>query len=402
VKNWDAQTVRAEFPALAVHPALAFLDNAATTQKPTPVLEAMQRALIEDCANVHRGGGLIASRATLAFEAARSRVAQWMGAAPEEVIFTSGCTDALNGVAYALGEAVVHPGDEVVVSVLEHHSNYLPWQALAQRRGARLVELPLSPEGGFQLAELERALNARTRIVALSHVSNVTGQRLPIAQVAQRVHAAGALLVVDGAQAAAHGPLDVRTLGVDAYAVSAHKLYGPFGIGALYLRAELAARLGPWRMGGGMVTSVEALRFEPAEPPRRFEAGTPNFSGAIGFAAALTFLENLGWEAVRQYEQELVLRAEQVLGALPGVQLIGPGERESLCSFSVAGVHPHDVATVLETEGVQVRAGQLCAQPLLRWLRQAAVVRASFAVYNTGDEIDRLAAGITRAQRLLA
>jgi cysteine desulfurase / selenocysteine lyase len=401
----DLEQLRAQFPALRqrIHgQPLVYLDNAATVQKPAIVLEEMQRCYTEYCANVHRGAHTLGERASESYERARQAVQRLLHAeSAEEVVFTSGCTAAINLVAYGWGDQNVGPGDEVVVSGLEHHSNLLPWQQLCQRRGARLRSVPLDAYGHLQLDAYRQLLGPRTRLVALAHVSNALGTLSPVTELARLAHAAGALVLVDGAQAVARCAVDVRALGADFYAFSGHKLYGPFGIGALYARRELLEQMQPLFTGGGMVELVETERSTFSSGPRRFEAGTPNLSAAAGLERAISWLEGVGLDRVLQHELELLRYARGALGAVPGLRLIGGSEPAlGVVSFVLEGVHPHDASSILDRSGIALRAGHHCAQPVMRHFGVPATLRASFAVYNTRAEVDALVAGLARVREV--
>jgi cysteine desulfurase / selenocysteine lyase len=403
----DVAAVRAQFPILAtrVHgKPLVYLDSAATAQRPEAVLAAVDRFYREGYASVHRGVHTLSQRATDAYEAARARVARFLGAASaEEVVFTRGATEALNLVAWSHARPRLGPGDEVLVTEMEHHSNIVPWQLVCEATGARLVVAPVAENGELLLGELERRLSPHTKVVAVVHVSNAVGTINPLAEIAARAHEVGAVVVADGAQAAAHLPIDVQALGVDFYAFSGHKVYGPTGIGALWGRRQLLAAMPPWQGGGGMIAHVSFAGTDYALPPARFEAGTPNGAGAVGLAAALDWLEDLGWPAVAAHEEEILALASERLGGIPGVRLIGTApQRTAVLSFLVAGVHAHDLGTILDHDGVAVRAGHHCAQPLMERFGIAATARASFAVYNTREEVEVLAAAVRRAQELFA
>jgi cysteine desulfurase/selenocysteine lyase len=351
---------------------------------------------------VHRGAHTLGDRASEGYERARRAVQRLLHApSAEEIVFTSGCTAAINLVAYGWGDTHVSSGDEILVTGLEHHSNLLPWQELCRRRGAVLRSVPLDAEGRLDLASYERLLGPRTRLVAVAHVSNALGTVNPVAQLARLAHAAGSLILVDGAQAVARCPVDVAELGCDFYAFSGHKLYAPFGLGVLHARRELLERMHPPSSGGGMVELVEAESSSYAPPPRRFEAGTPNLSAALGLERAITWLEALGLARVMAHEQELLAHARASLAQLPGVRLIGGAQPAlGVVSLVVDSVHAHDVSTVLDRSGIAVRAGHHCAQPVMRHFGVAATVRASFAVYNTRDEIEALARGLLRVREL--
>ncbi len=404
---FDVERVRADFPILARrvhgHP-LVYLDNAATTQKPRQVLDAVARCWSEHYANVARGVHTLSQEATAAYEAARATVARFIGApSPSEVVFVRGTTEAINLVAASWGRRHVAAGDEVLVTGLEHHSNIVPWQLLCEERGARLVVAPLDDRGDVIAEEYERRLSPRTRIVALAHVSNALGTVLPVRRMADLAHAAGAVVVVDGAQGAPHLPVDVAALGCDFYAFSGHKLYGPSGIGALWGRGELLAAMPPYQGGGGMILSVTFAGTEFAPPPQRFEAGTPAIEGAVGLAAAIDYLEGIGRERAAAWEKELLDYAVERLAEVPGLTLIGtPRQRASVVSFALAGAHPHDVGTVLDRHGIAVRAGHHCAQPVMERFGVPATTRVSVGIYNRREEIDALIAAVGEAAELFA
>ncbi len=407
----DVEAIRAQFPILRtrIHgKPLVYLDSAASAQKPEAVVAAEARFYREGYANVHRGVHTLSQRATAAYEAARARVASFLGAGdPAEVVFTRGATEGLNLVAWCFGRPRLAAGDAVLLTEMEHHSNIVPWQLVCAAAGARLLVAPVDDRGELRLEEVERLLapraGSRIKIVSLVHVSNALGTVNPVAEVTRLAHAAGAAVVVDGAQAAPHLPVDVAALGCDFYTFSGHKVYGPTGIGALWGRKELLAEMPPWQGGGDMILHVSFAHTEYAPPPARFEAGTPHIAGAVGLAAALDWLAGLPREAVAAHEGDLLEHATQQLGAIPGVRLIGTArEKASVLSFLVAGVHAHDVGTILDAEGVAVRAGHHCAQPLMERFGVAATARASFAVYNTRDEVATLAAAVRRAQKIFA
>jgi cysteine desulfurase / selenocysteine lyase len=404
-RTLDIARVRRDFPALEQringHP-LVYLDSAATAQTPSVVLAAMQRCDVEYRASVNRGAHTLAGRATRAYEGARAAVAQFINAAPGEVVFTSGCTAAINLAAWLLGEKL-GAGDEIVVSALEHHSNLLPWQQLCRRAGAVLRVIPVDDRGELALDAYAALLGPRTRVVALTEVSNALGSVTPLGEVVRLAHAAGALVLVDGAQAVARRAVDVRALGADFYAFSAHKLYGPFGIGVLYARRALLESFEPHFSGGGMVEQVsfEHSSFKP--PPERFEPGTPNLAGAVGLEAAVKYLSGFDRAAIERHDRALVRRCDALLASIAGVRLIGSArDKLGVCSFVVEGVHPHDLSTVLDHEGIAVRAGHHCAEPVMDRFGVNATVRASFGIYNTEAELEALAAGVTKAKELFA
>jgi cysteine desulfurase/selenocysteine lyase len=403
----DVAAVRAQFPILAqrIHgKPLVYLDSAATAQKPLAVLAAIDTFYRRDYASVHRGVHTLSQRATEAYEAARARVARFVGAAdPAEVVFTRGATEALNLVAWSFARPRLRPGDEVLVTEMEHHSNIVPWQIVCAETGAKLVVAPVDDSGELLVDALAARLSPRTRVVACVHVSNAVGTVVPVRRVVELAREVGAAVVVDGAQAAPHLRVDVRELGCDFYAFSGHKVYGPTGIGVLWGRRELLDAMPPYQGGGGMIRRVSFAGTEYAPAPARFEAGTPHGAGAVGLAAALDWLEGLGLEAVAAHEHDLLDRATALLGEVPGVRLVGTArERAAVLSFLVDGVHAHDLGTILDADGVAVRAGHHCAQPLMDRFGIAATARASFAVYNSRDDVDALAAAVRRAQAIFA
>ena len=399
----DVEILRRDFPILdqiVNDEPLVYLDNAATTQKPTQILEAIAAYYEKDNANVHRGVHTLAERATAAYEAARERVRSFIHAAStKEVLFTRGTTTSLNWVArYA--ENVLQPGDEVLISVMEHHSNIIPWQEACKKTGARLIYAYLK-DGMLDLADFRSKLTEKTRFVALAHVSNVLGVVNPIKEIADLVHQANALLVVDGAQSVPHMKIDVQDLDVDFFAFSGHKMLGPTGIGVLYGKEELLERMSPVEFGGEMIDFVYEQEATWEELPWKFEAGTPNIAGAIGLAAAIDYLDKIGMETVHQYEQELIAYVFPKLQAVEGLTIYGSedlAQRSGVISFNLAGLHPHDVATALDYEGVAVRAGHHCAQPLLSYLGVAATVRASFYLYNTKADCDKLVEALQKTK----
>ena len=399
----DVEILRRDFPILdqiVNDEPLVYLDNAATTQKPTQILEAIAAYYEKDNANVHRGVHTLAERATAAYEAARERVCSFIHAAStKEVLFTRGTTTSLNWVArYA--ENVLQPGDEVLISVMEHHSNIIPWQEACKKTGARLIYAYLK-DGMLDLADFRSKLTEKTRFVALAHVSNVLGVVNPIKEIAELVHQANALLVVDGAQSVPHMKIDVQDLGVDFFAFSGHKMLGPTGIGVFYGKEELLERMSAVEFGGEMIDFVYEQEATWKELPWKFEAGTPNIAGAIGLAAAIDYLDKIGMETVHQYEQELIAYAFPKLQAVEGLTIYGSedlAQRSGVISFNLAGLHPHDVATALDYEGVAVRAGHHCAQPLLSYLGVAATVRASFYLYNTKADCDKLVEALQKTK----
>ncbi len=399
----DVEAVRKDFPILnqiVNDEPLVYLDNAATTQKPRQVLRAITDYYENDNANVHRGVHTLAERATAAYEAARERVRSFIHvASTKEVLFTRGTTTGLNWVArYA--ESVLQPGDEVLISVMEHHSNIIPWQEACKKTGARLIYAYLK-DGMLDLADFQLKLTEKTRFVALAHVSNVLGVVNPIKEIAELVHQTNALLVVDGAQSVPHMKIDVQDLDVDFFAFSSHKMLGPTGIGVLYGKEELLEQMSPVEFGGEMIDFVYEQEATWKELPWKFEAGTPNIAGAIGLSAAIDYLDKIGMETVHQYEQELIAYVFPKLQAVEGLTIYGSEDltqRSGVISFNLAGLHPHDVATALDYEGVAVRAGHHCAQPLLSYLGVSATVRASFYLYNTKADCDKLVEALQKTK----
>jgi cysteine desulfurase/selenocysteine lyase len=402
----DEAKVRAQFPILERRvrgKRLAYLDSAASAQKPAAVIDAMREYYTEHHSNVHRGVHLLSEEATTAFEGARETACKFLNAAhTEEIIFTAGTTSGVNLVAQSWGRSNLGPGDEVIVTTFEHHSNLVPWQVAAQQAGANLRVVPLDSHGALDLAAYERLLGPRTRLVAVSHASNVLGTVAPLAEMTRMAHQVGALVFVDGAQSVPHFRVDLQTLGCDFYALSGHKLYGPTGIGVLYGRAELLSAMAPWQTGGGMIERVEFEATTWAPPPARFEAGTPPIAEAVGLAVAMDYLDRIGFQAISEHEQGLLTYLTERLGHVPGVTIYGtaPG-KIGVVSFVLPGLHPHDVATVLDVHGVAVRAGHHCAQPLMRHLGVSATLRASLGLYNTRTDVDQLAEALGDARRRL-
>jgi cysteine desulfurase / selenocysteine lyase len=399
-----ATPAAADFPVLAQE-NLTYLDSAATSQTPFAVIEAMDRYYGEYRASIHRGVYPLAARATDAYEGARHRVAAFTGSTPGETVFTRNATEAINLVAYSWGRANVRARDLVVVTEMEHHSNLVPWQLLCSQTGAELAYVPVDDDGLLALDALDGLLARRPKLLAVAHVSNVLGTVNPIAEIVARAHAAGTVVLVDGAQAAPHLPLDVTALDADFYAWTGHKAYGPTGIGVLHGRRELLEAMPPFLGGGHMITRVGDFESQWAEPPARFEAGTMPVAEAIGLGAAVDFLSGLGMDAVWEHSRDVVGYALDRLGEVPGLTVHGPSDlavRGSLCSFTIEGVHPHDVAEILGREGVCVRAGHHCAQPLMRRLGVAASSRASFAVHSTREDVDRLVDGLERVREVFA
>ena len=396
-----SEEIRHDFPTLdqMVNQApLAYLDNAATSQRPAPVLKAVEDFYFHDNANVHRGVHTLAQRVTDRYEQARETVRQFLGAeSPTEIIFTKGCTEALNLVASSYGMSQIQAGDEIVISIQEHHSNLIPWQQLAIQKGAILKYIDLTDEGEIDLTDAQEKITDQTKLVAINHASNVMGTITPLKTLVELAHQKGAVVVADGAQAVLHESVNVRDLDVDFYAFSGHKMLAPMGIGVLYGKASLLEKMPPYQYGGEMISRVQRQESSWAQAPYKFEAGTQNVAGAIGLAAAIDYLNNLGWEWIQQQESELIQYATQELTKVAGLKLYGPKEaqrRSGVFSFNLGQIHPHDVATALDMAGVAVRAGHHCAQPLMEYLGVPATVRASFAFYNTKAEVDQLVAGL--------
>jgi cysteine desulfurase / selenocysteine lyase len=400
------EEIRAEFPILAREvngQPVAYLDNGATAQKPLAVLEALDRFNRHSNANVHRGVHTLSEEATNLYEGARRTIARHLAAQAREVIFTRNVTGAINLVAASWGQANVGAGDRIVLTEMEHHSNVVPWYLLAQRVGAELDWVAVDEEGKLDLDSLQSALDRGPKLVAVAHVSNVLGTINPITEISRMAHDAGAVVLVDGAQAAPKLPLDMAQTGADFYGFTGHKLYGPTGIGVLWGRRELLDAMGPYEGGGSMIQKVEKQKITWAGVPARFEAGTPPIAEAVGLAAAVEWVDELGVEAIHAHESELTEHALGLLAEIPGLRVFGPpagDERTGIISFELEGVHAHDVSEILDRHGVAVRAGHHCAQVLMERLGVAATTRASFAVYNTREEIDRLAEGLVDARRV--
>ncbi|HEX8216448.1 MAG TPA: cysteine desulfurase [Allosphingosinicella sp.] len=390
-----------DFPAIPE--GWSYLDTAATAQKPKAVIDAIERGYSETYATVHRGVYQRSSEMTLAFEAARRRIAGFIGApSPDELIFVRGATEGINLVAQSWGGANLKHGDRIMLSTLEHHSNIVPWQLIAERTGAAIDVAPLTEDGRIDLDAMAAMLTERHRIIALAHVSNVLGSALDAKRAADLAHEVGALLLLDGCQAVPRMPVDVAELGCDFYVFSGHKLYGPTGIGVLWGRLALLDAMPPWQGGGAMIDRVSFEGTSYAPPPARFEAGTPHVVGVLGLEAAVGYVERIGLEAIAAHEQALVREARDTLSSLNSVRLFGPDDSAGIVSFAVEGVHPHDVGTILDESRVAIRAGHHCAQPLMRHLGVDATARASFGVYNGRSDVEALALGIERVRRIFA
>jgi len=400
----DPRRLRREFPIFANNPDLVFLDSAASAQKPRAVIDGLAEYYRTDYANVHRGVYRLSARSTELYEEARDRVRRFLNAADSrEIVFVRNTTEAINLVAQSWGPAFLREGDEVLISELEHHSNIVPWQLLRDRIGIRLVVAPIDVTGGLDLAGFEARLSPRTRLVATTHIANATGSLVPVERVVELAHRRGARVLIDGSQAAPRLPIDVQALGCDFYAFTGHKVYGPTGIGVLYGRFDLLSAMPPYQGGGEMILHVSFEKTEYQEPPHRFEAGTPNIAGAIGLGIALDFIEELGRENILDHEEVLTGCGVDRLSQIPGLRLLGAGQRRlGILSFDLDGVHPHDVAQVLDQQHVAVRAGHHCAQPLMERLGLSGTTRASLGVYNDETDIERLATAIEAARELFA
>ena len=401
----DVTSVREDFPVLRtlVHgKPLVYLDNAATTQKPQVVLDRLVRYYTHENANVHRGVHLLSERATDAYEGARKTAARFLHASDtKEIIFVRGTTEAINLVAQTYGRVHVGAGDEVVITVMEHHSNIVPWQMLCDERGARLRIVPMTDEGTLRIDSYEALLGDRTRIVAVTHVSNALGTINPVRRIVEIAHARGIPVLVDGAQAVAHMAVDVQALDCDFYTFSGHKLLGPTGIGVLYGKAALLDAVPPYQGGGDMISSVSFERTLYNVLPYKFEAGTPNIAGAVGLGAAIEYVEALGFDRIGAHERELLAYGTRALEEIPGLRLTGTaGDKSGVLSFVLDGVHPHDVGTILDREGVAIRTGHHCCQPLMTRLGVPATSRASLALYNTRAEIDVLAGALAKVREV--
>jgi cysteine desulfurase/selenocysteine lyase len=404
---FDVEKVRRDFPILnqRVHgKPLVYLDNAATTQKPQAVIDAMVRSYAEDNANIHRGVHLLSERATRAYEEAREKVQKFLNASDaREVIFVRGTTEAINLVAQTFGRANVGRGDEVLITEMEHHSNIVPWQLICEEKGAELKVIPITDEGELRIDLLDRLLTDRTRLVAVVHVSNSLGTVNPIRTIVEKAHARGVPVLVDGAQAVAHMPVDVQALGCDFYALSGHKLFGPTGIGVLWGRLPLLEKMPPYQGGGDMISSVTFKRTTYNVVPNKFEAGTPNIAGSVGLGAAIDYLNGIDIPAMQAYEADLLAYGTRALSSVPGIRLIGTAAKKaSILSFVMEDVHPHDIGTILDQEGVAIRTGHHCTQPLMERMCVPATARASLALYNTKEEIDALVGALARVREIFA
>jgi len=404
---FNIEAIRKDFPILGQHlygKPLVYLDNAATTQKPQCVIDAVNHYYTCDNANVHRGVHALSERATAAYEGARKIIAGFFNAASErEVIFTRGTTEAINLVASAWGGANVRAGDEVLITHMEHHSNIVPWQMLCERVGATLKVVPINDAGELMMDAFEALLSERTRLVGVVHMSNALGTINPVASIIEKAHAAGAMVLVDGAQAAAHVAVDFQALDADFYVTSAHKMYGPTGIGVLIGKEAILDAMPPYQGGGDMIRMVTFEKTEYNDLPYKFEAGTPHIAGAIGFGRAIEYIQNIGFDSIGKREKELLAYATTRAENFDGLRQIGTA-RDKACvlSFVLAGVHPHDLGTIVDREGVAIRAGHHCAMPVMQFFKVPATARASFSIYNTEGEVDTLFAALQKAQAIFA
>ena len=404
---FDVERVRQDFPILrreVYGKPLVYLDTAASAQKPRQVMAAMTEAAETYYANVHRGIHRLSQESTDHFESARRKVATYLNAAtPDEIVFTRGATEAVNLVAQSWGRAHLKAGDEIILSTLEHHSNIVPWQLLRQQLGVVLKIVPIGEDGSFDLAAFQQLLGPRTKLVAITHVSNALGTIVPVAKVIAAAHSQGVPVLLDGCQAMPHQRVDLQALDADFYVFSAHKLYGPTGIGVLYGKMARLQSMPPWQGGGEMIASVSFEETIFKEPPHRFEAGTPAILEAIGLEAAIRYVESLGHEAIAAHEAALLAYASERLAAIPGVRLIGTApEKASIVSFVMEGCHPHDIGTIVDRAGVAIRVGHHCAEPLMRRLKVPATARASFGLYSTRAEVDALAAALEKVREIFA
>ncbi len=404
---FDVEKIREEFPVLkqTIHgKPLVYLDNAATAQKPRAVIDAIVKFYEVDCANIHRGVHELSQRSTKAYEQTRAKVKRFLNArATQEIVFVRGTTEGINLVTQSWGRANVQSGEEVIVAGLEHHSNIVPWQMLCEEKGARLRVIPIDDRGDLILEEYARLLNPRTRMVAAGHVSNALGTINPVAKIVEMAHAAGALALIDGAQAVPHMKVDVQAMDADFYAFSGHKLFGPTGIGALYGKQRLLESMGPYQGGGDMIRSVTFEKTTYNDLPYKFEAGTPDIAGGIGLGAAIDYLNRIGMENIAAYEHELLVYGTEQLARIPGLRIVGTArEKAAVISFVMDGIHPHDIGTVLDRQGIAVRTGHHCAQPVMERYQIPATTRASFAFYNTRAEIDALTAGLHKVREVFA
>ncbi|MCH8268309.1 MAG: cysteine desulfurase [Acidobacteria bacterium] len=406
-RGFDVQKIREDFPILkqtVYGKPLVYLDNAATAQTPQTVIDAIDRFYLAQCANIHRGIHLLSERSTAEYEETRAKAQRFLGAAEtREIVFVRGTTEAINLVANSYGRKHVGAGDEILITAMEHHSNIVPWQMLCEEKGAVLRVAPINDAGEIVIEEFEKLLNRRTRLVSVSHVSNALGTVNPVERMIEMAHGKGVPVMIDGAQAAPHLKINVQKLDCDFYAFSGHKLYGPTGIGILYGKASLLEAMPPYQGGGDMIRTVSFEKTTYNALPYKFEAGTPNIAGTIGLGAAIDYLNQLGLEQAAAYEHELLAYATKKVSQLPGVRIIGTArEKASVLSFVIDGVHPHDAGTILDQQGIAVRAGHHCAMPVMERFGIPATTRASFAFYNTIEEVDALVSGIEKVQEVFS
>jgi len=405
--GFDVEKIREDFPVLkqTIHgKPLVYLDSAATAQKPTAVVDAIRQFHEVDCANIHRGVHELSQRSTAAYEETRVKARHFLNSkTTNELIFVRGTTEGINLVASSWGRKNVKEGDEIIISAMEHHSNIVPWQMLCEEKGAKLRVIPMNDRGELILEEYQKLLNPRTRIVAVAHVSNALGTINPVKEIVAMAHKAGAVVLIDGAQSAAHMKVDVQALDADFYTLSGHKVVGPTGIGILYGKAALLNAMPPYQGGGDMIKVVTFEKTTYADLPYKFEAGTPNIAGGIGLGAAFDYVNRIGLDKIAAYEHELLLYGTEALLRIPGLRIIGTArEKAAILSFVMEGIHPHDIGTVLDRQGIAVRTGHHCAQPVMDWFKVPATTRASLAFYNTTAEIDALAAGLGKVKEIFS
>ena len=407
MSNWDVEKIRADFPVLSQTvngKPLRYLDNAASAQVPQVVIDRGAKSLREEHSNIHRGVHYLSQRATTAYEAAREKVRKFINAREaKECIFVRGCTEGVNLVAYSYGRKFVGEGDEIIISAMEHHANIIPWQVLAEEKRARLRVIPINERGELIIEEYENLLNERTRIVAVAHVSNALGTINPVREMIATAHKFGVPVLVDAAQSVPHFPVDVQDLDADFYVFSGHKMYAPTGSGVVYGKRELLDKMPPYQTGGGMIRTVTFEKTTYAPIPEKFEAGTPAIAANIGLGAAIDYLNSIDFEAAARYEHELLEYATEKLAAIEGVRIIGTArEKASVLSFTIENVHPHDIGTILDQSGIAIRAGHHCAQPVMQFFQVPATARASFAFYNTREEVDVLAGAVQKVIEVFA
>ncbi len=407
MSNWDVEKIREDFPVLSQTvngKPLRYLDNAASSQVPNLVIERGAEYLKKEHSNIHRGVHYLSQHATTAYEAAREKVKRFINApSAAECIFVRGCTEGVNLVAYSYGRKFIGEGDEIIISYLEHHANIIPWQVLAEEKGAKLRVIPMNERGELIIEEYENMLNERTKIVAVSHVSNSLGTVVPVKEMIATAHKFGVPVFVDGAQAVPHFPVDVQDLDADFYTFSGHKMFAPTGSGVLFGKKEFLDKMPPYQTGGGMIRTVSFEKTTYAPIPEKFEAGTPAIAAGIGLGAAIDYLNSIDFEAAAKYEHELLEYATEKLSAIEGVRIIGTAkEKASVLSFTIEGVHPHDIGTILDQSGIAIRAGHHCAQPVMQFFDVPATARASFAFYNTREEVDVLADAVQKVIEVFA